>query len=183
MCRPGLQEVCRATVFATPLHRGLRGQVARMVLAPIEQCESQGGIFLCYTKSHISPPPVNAGLWPFVATALNIFLPSPKIARGVLFAWETTTYPYGAFTGRFRGAFAFSLSHCQGLAYGPPGRLGRLFANDYLYKSFLFYFFIYAHSRKNAPNAPLGLKRWFLWKLRIFQKRPESAPSGRLGRL
>ncbi len=45
----------------------------------------------CSIEFHKSPPPVNAGLWPFVATALNIFLPSPKIARGVLFVWETMT--------------------------------------------------------------------------------------------
>ena len=60
-------------VGATLVCRGLRGQVARMVWRPSRRCESQGGIFLCYTKSHISPLPVNAGLWPFVATALNIF--------------------------------------------------------------------------------------------------------------
>ena len=45
----------------------------------------------CSIEFHKSPPPVNAGLWPFVATALNIFSTSPKIARGVLFVWETRT--------------------------------------------------------------------------------------------
>ena len=40
-------------VGATLVCRGLRGQVARMVLAPIEAIESQGGIFLWSLKSHI----------------------------------------------------------------------------------------------------------------------------------
>ena len=52
-CRPGLQEVCSAPVFATLVCRGLRGQVARMVLAPIEAIESQGGRFLWSIESYI----------------------------------------------------------------------------------------------------------------------------------